>query len=196
MARTNKATESSTGTDEPFTDDERIAAGMEPIGTGSADSTPTGNRAAFSRAELQALAEAADPLQMLADLAAAKGKDIKEASEALGDGTVIMPKDSLVNREFYVVDWRFCEGDMGTFSAVKCMDPFRPADNGRMFVFTDGGTGIHDRLVDYYMKHGETGIIHVPHGLSPSTYEWSNPETGESGTGTTFYFANGPVKVK
>jgi hypothetical protein len=176
-------------TDEPFTDSERVAAGMAPLNPPS--TAPTGNEATFTKAEMQALLEASDPLELLAQMAAAKGKAIESATDVLGDGIVVLGKDMLINKEFFVLEWRFCDGDMGTFSAVKCMDMKAPADQpGRIFVFTDGGMGIHDALVDYFMKRGDTGIIHAPFGLTPSTYDLKDG----SGTGTTWRFANAPTK--
>lgn len=159
------------------------------------DQTPIGNKAAYSQREIQALLDAEDPLEALAALAADKGTEIKDAALVMGDGTVVVDKEALINKPFVIFDWRHCEGTQGIFSAVKALDPTVGAGQpGRVFVFTDGGTGIHERLVNTFLKEGRTVPISCPHGLTVSEYETDGFDsvTGKPAkiTGRTFYVAN------
>jgi len=162
------------------------------------DNAPVKTKAAFTQAQLMELAESDDPLALLAQYAAEAGiETIASVTDVLSDGTTIMEKAMLVNREFYVIDWRFHDSSKfgGTFCAIKCMDMSKRAgEAGRMFVFTDGGSGIHDRLAMFQLKNeNQTVPMHVPYGLSPSTYETTD-SSGDEITATTWYFANSVVK--
>lgn len=168
------------------------------------DNAPAPTRAAFTKLQMMELANAEDPLALLAQYTEARGiSEIASVTDVLGDGTALLEKSMLINREFYVIDWRFhpsAKIEGRTFCAVKCMDMNKPVGAaGRMFVFTDGGVGIHEELAMFQLKNdNQTVPMHAPYGLSPSTYPVTDRETGEptGETGTTYYFANAPTKIK
>jgi len=154
---------------------------------------------AFTTAQLAELASSDDPLALLAEW----GIDpTKSVTTVLGDGAKLVDKGLLVNREFWVLDWRFNESKIKSgkyYCAVKCMDMNLPADHpDRLFVFTDGGAGIYQGLAMFQAANEDAGLpatvpMHVPYGLSPSVYDRTD-EDGEDSTGTTYWFANAPFK--
>ena len=145
--------------------------------------------------QIDRITMADDPLQALAEITAELNLEIEDASTALGDVFTVIPKEHLVNVGFTILDWKFpvSQEHGTTFSAVRCM-----RNDGMLFVFTDGGSGIHERLMTYYMKHGRTGIIACPNGMKISEYpRWEDEErtvplvgpNGEQMRGRTFYIA-------
>jgi len=181
---------------ETFGDDDQDLTRFE-------ESVPAQTAPMFSKLQLMHLAEAEDPLALLAAMAAEKGvTELSSVADVLGDGTSVIPKDGLLNREFYVISWRFHESakhEGKTFCAVQCMDMNKAAgEPERMFVFTDGGSGIHDELAMFGLKNGgQTVPMHAPYGLSPSIYKRKD----ENGVyldpvewATTWRFANAPFK--
>jgi hypothetical protein len=153
-------------------------------------------KATFTDEMLERLRTADDPLQALAEIAASLGQEIEDSAAVGSVFKMVNDKTVLVGNPFTVLDWRFCESNEygGHFSAVRCLDN----KSGELFVFTDGGSGIHDRLMAYYMREGRTGIISCEKGLSKSEYdryedeERTKPLIGDNGKvlrGTTYYFA-------
>lgn len=159
----------------------------------------TYTRPAFTADQLDAIANAEDPLALLAEYAAANGvAEIATANDILGDGTVVIEKPMLMNKPFIVLDWRFhisTRHKGRSFCAIKCVDPaIQAGQPGRMFVFTDGGVGIYERLSMFQLKNdNKTVPFQAPYGLAPSTYTMFDDDNEEIGEGTTYWFANAPV---
>jgi hypothetical protein len=105
-------------------------------------------------------------------------------------------KARLVGVPFAILEWRFNDGDMGTF--VSCMLVTKANEK---LVMNDGSTGIRDQLAQVTRKRVEKGHpepqkgpFYVRQGLSRSDYKVEIPDTktGEmvSIPATTFYLAN------
>jgi hypothetical protein len=131
-------------------------------------------RDSFTDEMADRIASSVDPLTELAAIAAELGQEIEEANVALADGFVVVAKAKLTNRPFTIVDWKFHQSKKfgGYFAAVKFIahSKVHEQGNGVLGVFTDGGVGIYERLVQYYMKQGRTGYIGCE-GLELSEYE-------------------------
>lgn len=98
-------------------------------------------------------------------------------------------KEELVNIPFVVTGWSLNEKKErynNTFSIVEIV-----VHNGDKKFFTDGSTGIRDQLIRYEngkTMNGTQKPFLVPHGLKPSDYNYTDPDTGETTKAVTYYF--------
>ena len=117
----------------------------------------------------------------------AAGIEIESASD-YGTGFVMVEKDSLLGVPFLALQWKFAEGDFGSFVVVHAIT----AKNEKV-VFTDGSTGIKDQFYGISEKRLSRGAsnpyagLAVEQGLRKSDYEVE--VNGKPSKATTYYLS-------
>ena len=81
-------------------------------------------------------------------------------------GPVVKDKDSLIDVEFLIVEWKFHQGNFGEYAAALILTP----DNEK-HVLTDGSSGIYAQLKQLTAETGRTQGLHAKKGLRRSDYE-------------------------
>ena len=100
---------------------------------------------------------------------------------------VIKDKNTLLGTPFIMVEWRFNDGDHGTFVSIEIM-----TENGDRFILNDGSTGICAQVAA--LTEHRTANDHpaptsgrmVKRGLRRSDYPFTD-EKGKTTTATTYY---------
>lgn len=121
-------------------------------------------------------------------------------TDVISPWRVIKDKDELINRPFYIRDWKFSDSKkfIGSFVVIYGVT----YDTGEMFIITDGSTGIHNKIVDVMEKRalnpkteGVTGFLKIANGLRRSDY-WidafgkiTDDESARVSTGSTYYLS-------
>jgi hypothetical protein len=93
-------------------------------------------------------------------------------------GTVIKDKDSLIEEEFLIVEWKFHQGSFGEYVAALIIFP-----DSTKAVLTDGSMGIYAQLKGITTETGRTQGLHAKRGLRRSDYEVGGKPA------STFYIA-------
>jgi hypothetical protein len=108
------------------------------------------------------------------------GVDTADAS-AFGNGySVLVDKNALVDREIYIIDWRFNSGIMGEFATMLVLAE-APSGMTEKWIVNDGSTGIRDQLHRWQaLNDDKTSVIRVRKGLRVSRYTVMqlDPKTG------------------
>lgn len=114
-----------------------------------------------------------------------------ETMEDYGTGFKIVDKASLVNVPFIILEWRFNDGDFGTFVSVAAV-----TKHNEKVIFNDGSekSGIHAQLrmvTDQRIARDhatpQAGLL-VEGGLTRSDYTYDGDD-GKPKPATTFYLA-------
>lgn len=165
---------------EPFTDEERVAAGLDPIGTGSnqANILPVEKVHTFSEDELSEISGFGDALRLAAGAGMLVGRDI------IGDGFGVIDKRDLVNRKCVILDVNFYGGKWGDAVALKGV-----RDDGTKFVINDGSTGIRDQMKALVNRlDGKFHPFTLENGLRESEYTYTDDKGNET-PAITYYLA-------
>lgn len=152
--------------DEPFTDEELIAAGQEPIGTGAGSKAIEQAKSPFGDEQLAEVSSYEDALALVAQFTTEHGIELQDAIDAFGTGfEIINDKSVLVGTPFIIMGWHFYIGDYGYAVAIQAV-----TEDGRKIVFNDGSTGIYQSVREFTDKHGKMPIS-CRKGLRASTYQ-------------------------
>ena len=147
----------------------------------------TNTPAVYNQDDLEALKTGQEVIDYFRSL----GVDISD-NEADGIKDLpILDKETLIDRPFILISWRFNQGNFGDFVSAEIMD-----GNGERGILNDGSTGIRDqliRLTDYRESAGHptpyAGRM-VKGGVRISRYE-KEIEDGKGGSvlvpAETFY---------
>lgn len=126
-------------------------------------------------------------------LFAEAGVTVTDVSEVLGTGFSLFnteDKDKLCGVPMMILDWRFNNGDMGTF--VSLTVAYKTSDGGMgKVIVNDGSTGICAQIEDL-ANRGITAPVMVPNGLVRSDYDYE--DTDKNGKkvmrpATTYYLS-------
>ena len=152
-------------------------------------STEISQRALFTDDELRGIQSWND----LESLFAEKELSLTYAHEVLGSGFELLntaEKDKLIDVPFVIMDWRFNDGDMGTFVTLTVAAK-NPDGSMRKVIVNDGSTGVCQQ-VETLANRGIKAPVMVKNGLVRSDYKVLQP--GKDGEeievpATTYYLS-------
>lgn len=115
--------------------------------------------------------------------------EIRFAHDIMGDGFALLDdKTKLIGVPLVFVEWRFSEGDYGTFVSARV---FAKEQNGfARYIINDGGLGIRAQLEEVTETQKITGGLAIKKGLRVSEYEYVD-DKGEIRPAKTFYIDTG-----
>jgi hypothetical protein len=92
-------------------------------------------------------------------------------SDEMGNGfKILQDKSKLVGVRALFLNWRFSEGNFGTFVSAAVVT----SDTNEKWILNDGGSGIHADLMEYSARTGRFGGMIAPNGLRVSEYTTCN----------------------
>ena len=108
-----------------------------------------------------------------------------------GTGFTVVKKESLINKQFVILEWHFYPSDKGPGDMVTVHAFTKEGDK---VIFNDGSSGIREqlrRVMNTRIKAGADEVsacraLLVNGGLKSRTYDYTNPDTGEVSKATTF----------
>jgi hypothetical protein len=108
-----------------------------------------------------------------------------------GTGFTVVKKESLINKQFVILEWHFYPSDKGGGDMVT-VHAF--TKDGDKVIFNDGSTGVREqlrRVMNTRIKAGADEVsacraLLVNGGLKSRTYDYTDPDTGEVSKATTF----------
>lgn len=127
-------------------------------------------------------------LESFSDILNLADGNIESAADVLGYGFGLLEdKDRLLGIEFIIVRYEVHQSDKvkgKQFATIHVM-----TRSGDKFIVNDGSTGIMQQLAELKEKRNGGNIcpLFVPRGLRASTYEYTDPATGQVSEATTYY---------
>lgn len=158
----------------------------------AANSNAKGNEIAkptFAADDLRNIESFDDALKLMQ----AAGVEIEDASDAIGDGFVLVDdKSTLVGIPLVFLTWSESTGEQGDYTVARVVAKMANGTVGKFVVVDGSSTGIHEQLKQYSASRGgKVGGLTTFGGLRKSDYEVElpNEKTGvlEKRKATTFY---------